>query len=164
MNPYNFYTQRAIGHAGEAVICDWLNSQGWQLRPATDAEQRQGIDFWGCFPSKGATSFEIKTDRRAHRSGNAFIELESSNKTGKLGWLFTCEADVILYWIPGLDLVLWMQPDNIRNAYQDWKDLYSLRQIPNDGYYTTGLIVPLESFQTAATYTYHLWPQLPPAA
>lgn len=44
------------------------------------------------------TSIEVKTDRLAHRTGNAAIELESS--PGRPGWFWTCDADWLVYIVP----------------------------------------------------------------
>lgn len=163
MTVYDFHQQLRQGQQGETTVHDWLRSQGWNLRPATMPEQKQGIDFWGSKPGRGAASFEVKTDTAAHRTLNAFVELQSNSKTGKLGWLFTCQADVLLYWIPKMDTLHWMNLTAIRTAYADWKELYPIKTVHNGTYYTTGLVVPLEVFETCAIYTYHLNP-IPPAA
>lgn len=150
MSTYDFTTQLADGQRGESVLTDYFRELGYGVKPATAAEQRRGIDFW-LTSAGGSQSVEVKTDHTASRTHNAFIETVSVDAAGKPGWAYTCSADVLAYYVPGDGLAYLLKPAAIRAALPAWQRRFGTRAIPNDGYHTVGVAVPLAEVERIAT-------------
>ena len=156
----NFTTDLKRGELGEAQL-DAFFGQYWAIQPATSAQQSQGIDraFYDLHTRQFAFSVEYKFDARAGQTGNAFIELVSSDATGQLGWAFTCTADRLFYCVPANLLVYVLDPTRLRRLLPAWVRAYckSLRAVPNQGrfqaYNTIGILVPLRELEAIAEQT-----------
>jgi hypothetical protein len=152
LNAYDFQTQLVKGEGAEARLD--AHFAGWfEIHPASYTEQRHGIDRWFLErASRTRLSVEYKTDWRAARTGNAFIETVSVDTANKPGWAFTSEADVLLYYCPGNggEQVYWIPMARIRERLTRWQGRYPQRSIPNRDYQTVGLLVPLFELERAA--------------
>ena len=147
-NTYDFPTQLTQGADGEQLL-DRYFATWFTIRHATRLEQRQGIDR--IFSRQGATyKIEYKSDARANATGNAFIETVSVDTAGKRGWAYTSEADYLLYYVPGAEVVYIVPFLTLRQHLTQWAQQYPTRQIPNQGYHTHGLLVPLDEFERIA--------------
>ena len=93
---------------------------------------------------------EYKTDYIASRSGNAFIETISVDTQQRLGWAITALADWLIYYLPGTRTLYRVPLVNIRANLPRWIATYRSQAIPNDGYATHGILVPLEVFAQCA--------------
>lgn len=145
---YDFSAQLAQGETGERKL-DAYFSRWFSIRPAKRAEQRRGIDRF--FSRQGATyPVEYKTDARADETGNAFVETVSVDTVGKQGWAYTSEAEFLLYYVPGAEAVYIIPFTNLRQHLAQWVQSYPLRKIPNKGYCTHGILVPLTEFERIA--------------
>lgn len=157
MTTYEFDKQLAVGHSGESAL-DAFFGRWYIIRPATAAQQRAGIDrIWEDRKTKRVMRVEYKTDRRAGRTGNAFIETASvvvDGVTKKQGWALTSQADVLVYYIPEPEAIYLLQLDDVRRALPGWMKQHLVRQIPNSGYYTEGVVVPLREFERIAIQVY----------
>lgn len=159
---YLFHQQNKVGQKGEAILDNFLKSLGFTLRLATRREQRSGIDRIMMYPGgtgDDAVSFslEYKTDEKAHKTGNAFLETISVERAGEaeiLGWLWSCQADRILYYVVGWDAVYQCHPRVLRYYSEEWLEKYPLRRVKNKDYYTTGLLVPLKVIKEVAEVVY----------
>ncbi len=141
--PYQFSSQVKTGTRGETFLDDFF-SRWFQIAEAGTDDQRRGIDrYFTTRNHKRRFSVEYKTDERAARTGNAFIETISVDSSGKAGWAYTSQADYLLYYVPETGLIYMMKMGLIREHLSSWKEEYPLRQIPNQGYHTHGLLVPL---------------------
>jgi len=153
--PYNFDIQLAQGESGEARL-DRFFSTWFQIQPATPEEQRQGIDRWFADRRRPRTlAVEYKTDHTAARTGNAFIETISVDSEQKAGWAFTSQADLVLYYVPGRDQVYVLRTTAVRSRLPFWLQACEVRQVPNDGYHTHGLLVPLDELAGCADKVLH---------
>lgn len=148
--PYSFNDQAQRGKAGEAFL-DHYFARWFQIEVASHDDQHQGIDrFYTTRNQKQRLAVEYKTDVVASRTGNAFIELVSVDTTGKAGWAYTSKADYLLYYLPDSGLIFMLQMAAIRERLPRWKDQYPNRRIPNNGYYSEGVLVPLSEIERYA--------------
>lgn len=141
----SFDTDVARGKAAEARIAD-LFSIDFDIQPASDEEDRSGIDLW--FTRGGIEiAVQVKADDVGARTGNLFIETVSVVESNKPGWAETPRADVLLYYVAPLVYIIPMR--FVRENLARWKRQYSeatTRDERNDGYHTKGLCVPLREF------------------
>lgn len=147
---YRFDQQLEQGEQGEAFL-DRYFARWFRILPATPDEQREWIDRW-FYALRRPRSFavEYKTDWTASRTGNAFIETVSVDTCDRAGWAYTSEADVLLYYLPGSATIYVLTLTALRYRLPFWAQLYPLREIPNDGYHTHGLLVPLTELEQSA--------------
>lgn len=144
---YNFDVQLAHGESGERFL-DKFFSDKFEIHPATRHQQRQGIDR--IFKNKKTGKIlkvEYKTDYLAHRTGNAFIETVSVDSKGKKGWIYTSQADYLIYYVV-IDLLIYVITfEALRKLFPNWIKKYPSRKSPNKGYFTHGILVPLTEFE-----------------
>ena len=154
MSPYDFDDKLREGQDGERILDEYF-SQWFDITPATRAGQRAGYDRVYRLRSTGERwCVEYKTDKRASETGNAFVETVSVRKDGAKdvpGWAYKSHADRLLYYIPGDELVYLFSFDALRAELPRWASTYPTRDIPNKGYVTVGLHVPLDEFEQHAT-------------
>ena len=150
---YDFHTQLAQGQAYEAHL-DELFACSYHIEPASVDDQRHGIDrFWR---SKlfGANApriaVEYKADSRAGRTGNAFVETVSVDKSGVQGWAITSRADLLIYLVTDPETIYCIWMINLRHKLPAWLQRYPAAQAANDGYSTHGILVPLDEFERIA--------------
>ena len=117
--------------------------------PAED-DQRRGIDRWLVNSAGKRISLEYKTDVTAGRTGNAFVETISVSTADKPGWAVSSQATWLIYYIPDPEAVYIIKFARIRQHLARWREQYPSRDIPNVGYVTTGLLVPLREFEQIA--------------
>lgn len=155
MVAYAFKTQLSKGEAAEAELCAHFE-EWFTIKRVSMAEQRAGIDRI-FHPKDGGPTLkvEIKTDWTASKTGNAFIETVSVDTTGKKGWAYTSQADVLLYYLPDDMLIYWIAFTTLRKHLQRWSK-YKTRKIPNRGYFTIGLLVPLAEFEEHSEHVINL--------
>ena len=147
MTVYNFETQLAKGEQAEAVL-DAFFSGKFIVEKATPDQQRREIDRVLIDRySKRRIAVEYKTDWTASRSGNAFVETVSVDTRNVRGWAYTSQADYLAYYVPGDKLIYIMRFSTLREQLPGWKYKYQRRAIPNAGYKTIGLLVPLHEFE-----------------
>jgi hypothetical protein len=150
MMVYEFDEQQARGRAGELFLDRWF-AAWYEIRPATREEQRRGIDRIFTRRQTGQRlAVEYKTDYKAARTGNAFVETVSVDTEGKAGWAYSSQADYLLYYIPGDDLVYVMTLEVLRRELPRWVREYPRRAARNEGYATHGVLVPLCEFEQHA--------------
>jgi hypothetical protein len=148
--PYNFADQLSHGERGETFL-DRYFSRWFRIQPSTPEEQRLGIDrHFHHLKSHDEFTVEYKTDSTAARTGNAFIETVSVDSDQKAGWAFTSQADRLLYYVPGKRVVYILKMTAIRARLPFWLATYALREVPNNGYHTHGLLVPLAELERCA--------------
>lgn len=147
---YNFDTQLADGITGETYL-DQHFAPWYTIRPATKAEQRQGIDRWYTRKANGEQfAVEYKTDHTAGRTGNAFIETLSVDVAGKPGWAYTSQARYLIYRVPDPETIYIIPMAQIRYRVDAWRRQYQERRINNGAYHTVGVLVPLDEIEKIA--------------
>ena len=150
---YSFDAQLKQGQKGEQKVIEYFAAD-YEILPATDEQQRRGIDYI-ILSQTEKMSIEIKTDSRASQTGNAFIETVSvqvGDVCKKRGWVYTCQADVLLYYVPGDELIYFLKPEQLSARLPAWIMRYRKVNIPNSGYSTHGLLVPLSELEAASEY------------
>ena len=147
---YTFDAQKARGDAGEQFLDRWFAAK-YEIRLATRQEQRRGIDRIFTRRQTGKRfTVEYKTDYKAAQTGNAFVETVSVDTAGKAGWAYSSQADYLLYYIPGNDLIYVLALEVLRWELPRWVREYPLRAAQNEGYATHGVLVPLHEFEEHA--------------
>jgi len=148
MNTYQFQPQLAQGEAGERKLDEYFG-KWFTITLATRDEQRAGIDR---IFTRGHNRYQVeyKSDARAAQTGNAFVETIGVDTANKAGWAYTSQADWLLYYVPGPEIVYIIRFRALRNALPRWVATYPTRRIPNQGYHTHGLLVPLDEFERVA--------------
>lgn len=147
---YGFKEQLTKGQQSEAEL-DSFFAQWYTIEPVTMEQQRQGIDRVFTRKDNGHVfDIEYKTDWTASKTGNAFVETVSVDTANKPGWAHSSQADYLIYYVPGDDLVYVIAFANLRARLHCWQNL-PLRTIPNRGYNTIGRLVPLREFERIAT-------------
>lgn len=145
MRTYDFRERHDRGKEAERFIYEAFQGR-FCVIPAPRYLQDQGVDFTFSGQS-GVFKVELKTDDRAHQTGNAFIETVSNDREGLLGWAHTSQADWLLYWVPGRHQCYRLAMGDIRDRVPHWRQVHDERSIPNKGYggdyNTIGLLVPL---------------------
>lgn len=146
---YDFKEQLTAGEKSEKFL-DGIFSKDYSVVPVGMDEQRQGIDR--IFTRADGTTFaiEYKTDWTASRTGNAFVETVSVDTANKPGWAYSSQARYLIYYVPGDSLIYVIEFGRLRVHLQRWVNQYPQRAIPNKGYRTRGLLVPLAEFEKIA--------------
>jgi hypothetical protein len=145
---YTFDAQYTKGAKGEAVI-DWIMRRFVDLQPVTRQGQKDGIDrVYRCRDTGTTWTVEYKTDFRAMRSGNVFLETVSQDTNNKAGWLYTSKADYLLFYIPYPCFELYLaRMETIRRQSLWWEKRYPKGGAKNPGYSSRGILVPLTEFE-----------------
>lgn len=147
---YDFDKQLARGDKGEAFL-DAFFSRHYHITRATRAQQREGIDRFFVSKETGSRmSVEYKTDTTAARTHNAFVETVSVDTTGRPGWAYASKAEYLIYYIPGDELIYVMPFAVLRKQLPRWVQEHKPKAIPNRGYKTHGICVPLDEFERYA--------------
>lgn len=150
MSEYEFEGQLKRGQDGENIL-DRHYGRWFKITPASQTEQREGIDRHYTSRENGEHhAVEYKTDWTAGWTNNAFVETVSVDTTGKRGWAYTSKAEWLLYFVPPLGIVYMLKMAAIRVQVDVWAKQYRTQNIPNKGYQTKGLIVPLHEFEKYA--------------
>lgn len=145
MSHYSFQAQSQVGAEGEAALDRWF-SRFYLLWPASADQERRGIDRIATHRLTGRLlTLQYKTDTKATRTGNAFVETLSV-VPHKPGWAVSCVADYLCYWVVGGALYI-CTPAAIRATLPDWRQVHPSRRVPNRGYETEGLLVPLPQLE-----------------
>lgn len=159
--PHDFQQQLARGEAGERTL-DAYFGQRYQIRKATMAEQRRGIDRFFINPANGQQwSLDYKTDTRAAQTGNVFIETKTYPDREQSGWAYTSEAGWLFYYLPDAFVVYAVSFSYLRTKVLPlWLARYPVRSAKNKTYTTYGLIVPVADFARCASKTFDLRQEL----
>jgi hypothetical protein len=151
MTTYDFGEQLHIGEAGEQEMRAWFKSRGYWTWAASTTEQRKGIDFWVELGGE-EVSVEVKTDMQAGKTGNAFIEERVGDK---LGWVYTCQANLLLYWVPLDEDIYLLEPKEVQRWLVVWNEQYPSRTVQNPTYTASGVLVPLGALHKIAREVVH---------
>lgn len=149
---YSFKGQLAIGLAGEAIL-DRYFSEDYFIKNAEAFEQKLDIDRCFCHKTSGRVlKIKYKTDYQAHKTGNAFVETISFSMASqqKQGWVYTCQADWLVYYCYHLGKAYVIEPKYLKEIVKTWALVYSERRVLNEGWITSGIPVPLCKFRLAA--------------
>lgn len=146
-------------HEGEEYerVLDEFFSSIFDVKHVSMNAQKSGIDR--VFTNRTTNisySIEYKADSTAARTGNMFLETISVDTTNKPGWACTSCAQLLVYYIPPLDKAYLVSMLTIKTLVPTWAETYSKKPIPNDGYNTIGVLVPLTEFEQHCWKVYQL--------
>ena len=142
---YSFEEQKAVGADGENMIDEYLSEYYTLRKPPLDSEIRWKFDRFLINGQKRYT-VEYKTDTVAGQSENLFIETISNTDTGAPGWALDSVAQVVCYLLKGTGRILFLDVVRIRMALPLWRVNCPSKAVQqDDGSYTHGLLVPIES-------------------
>jgi len=147
---YDFKQQLTKGEKGEKNL-DAFFAERYEIEPVSMDLQRQGIDRIFTNRETGKRhKVEYKTDWTASKTGNAFVETISVDTADKPGWAYSSKADILIYYLPQDMLVYVVEFPILRRLLPRWETTCVSRKIPNNGYMTHGLLVPLDEFERHA--------------
>lgn len=149
---YDFQTQLRQGQQGEDDL-DQFFADRYAIDQASYDQQRQGIDrIFTDLATLLPITVEYKSDRTASRTGNAFVETVSveNDQGSKGGWALSSQAEFLLYYLPDDRLVYVLRMARLRGRLERWGQRCRTRRIPNEGYCSVGLLVPLDEFERIA--------------
>lgn len=154
MTTYDFHEQLKVGKQGEEFLDQYFGAT-YTITPATDEEQRMEIDRHFA-PKNGSPPFtvEYKTDPKASKTHNAFIETISVDTRGKLGWIAMSAANYLIYYVTGDEIIYVLRFADLRRRLPYWAIRYPVRAVRNNGYQTWGIVVPLHELEQLACYVY----------
>jgi hypothetical protein len=148
---HDFAERLAQGEAAEEYLdLVFATLFGYRIEKADRAWQRQGVDrfFVPRAPSREARfGVEYKSDWAASRTGNAFIETTSVDRTGRQGWAYTSRARFLAYFVVPDDLIYVLPLTVVRRLLPRWLAAYPTRPARNRDYNTLGVCVPLEELE-----------------
>ena len=148
---YQFDAQLKQGKLGEADMDDYF-SEWYFIQPATKVQQQIGIDriFIGKKDGRIIT-VEYKSDEKAAQTGNIFIETVSVDRTNKKGWAYTSHAQILIYYVPSMGNIYIFSMAEIKMNLPEWCKIYKKKSVPNEGYNTIGLAIPLKKVEPLKT-------------
>lgn len=153
---YDFIKQLHAGQTHEHFLDGFFN-EWFVITDATRDQQRLGIDRIFTDNNTGAIhTVEYKADTTASRTGNAFVETISVDTANRAGWAYTSQADWLFYYLPQDGLIYYWIFAKLRRHLPRWTKQYPTRAIPNKGYKTHGLLVPLAEFEQYANKVVNL--------
>lgn len=155
---HGFAASFTAGKRGEHVLDRFFARRGIRVTPVSRTEERRGIDRVFGLQDGRNVNIEYKTDEAAARTGNVFIETISVDSVPKHGWGFSCEADWIVIYIPGLSSAYVVRPQVIREHLYSWTSMFKVRAATNDGYHTYGVLVPVWNIELVAAAKYEIEP------
>ncbi len=149
---HDFQERLNYGAQCAAFLDDYFR-QWYAIEEVGMEQERRGIDriFTDLTLHKRHT-VEYKCDARAKDTGNAFVEVVSvmAHPHFKWGWAWTCQADRLIYYVPGRGLLLIFFPARLRAHISQWGERYGYKAARNDGYVSLGIPVALAEFMKAA--------------
>lgn len=150
MSNFTQLTQYKNGKDVEAFLDGYFRQRGYQIRQTTDHEERVLCLGDRQFTWKDTSLFiEYKSGIQTFYTGNIFIETISVDDPNnyKLGWVYTCKADILIYATILNNCLLLFRPDGLRQIIDKLKLRYkevSTSHNQNNGYNTYGLIIPFK--------------------
>lgn len=150
--------QYITGKEVEATLDDFFRGRGWQIIQTTKHQERTLCKGDRKFIRRDKVYFvEYKSGIQTYYTGNVFLETVSVDTTGAPGWVYTCQANFILYAALLNHKILVFRPPDLRDRIEGLKRIFPTKKTgkgQNQGYDTYGVIVPLayaEARLSAAT-------------
>lgn len=153
---YDFKVQNLKGKVGEKILDNWL-SHSYQILDVSDVPDYQirGIDRILTRPNGSKLGVEYKYDIASSRTGNLFFETISIDNKNIPGWGWSSQADYWIFLLPTPEVIV-ISPGKFRNLVWQLRTKISERKIPNQGYKTIGVPIPLEKVREIAHHVHKL--------
>ena len=152
---YGFNQQLKEGEQQEQKL-DAFFARWYNIQPVAMDMQRLGIDRLFTRRDNGHVfKIEYKSDWTASKTGNAFVETVSVDTPHTPGWVYSSQADYLIYYLPKAMRAYIIAFENLRVRLPQWTK-FPTRSIPNQGYNTVGLLVPLAEIERVAKQVVYL--------
>lgn len=145
--------QFSTGKQVEAFLDDFFRRQGYTIKQTTRHQERVLClgDRVFTSPTGQVTGVEYKSGIQSKFTGNIFLETVSVDTFEKPGWVYTCQADFILYACLLNHKILVFRPADLRARIDELKSKFKEVKTShgqNAGYNTHGVLVPLTWAET----------------
>lgn len=152
-NWFSESSQFKRGMAVEAFLDNYFGDEFDIVR--TTKHQERVLCLGDRIFKKGAETFfvEYKSGIQTHFTGNVFFETISVDNPCKPGWVYTCQADWLLYAALLDRMILIFKPDLLRKRIAELKTRFPEKPTSNGqnrGYDTHGVVIPLGYAKTLA--------------
>lgn len=149
---YDFGEKLLQGKNAERFLDDYFSK--WYVVNEIPLEIEKCIHADRLFVDRRGTQtiVEYKTDFMGHKTGNLIVEIVSVDNANKPGWVYTCQADMLIWWVVGSGEILGLRPYDMRANVAEWEAHYRKVTIPNNGYNTIGLAVPIPRLRRLAVW------------
>jgi len=143
---YDFEEQLKKGKEKELFLDNYF-SQWYSISGVSRLHEKAGIDR--IFHDNGGRVFtvEYKSDNITHKTGNFFVETLSVKEENKLGWAYTSQSQLILYFVPEWKTVYVIDTVRLKKLLLSWIKIYPEKNVSNKGYTTVGIPVPKSEFK-----------------
>lgn len=150
---HDFYKSRAVGKAGEAIL-DGYFARWYSIEVIPpDIELRIHADRVFIRPDGSQRLVEYKTEHMASRTGRLFIEVVANDVSGAPGWIYTSQADVLVWYFPETGEIMAAPLQAVRDALPGWRGRFSEARAANPGYNSVGLLVPVSELRPLCEWT-----------
>lgn len=147
---YDFREQLNEGKKGEWVM-DKYHAPLYHVKKVDMELERVGIDRIYITKATGMQyHVEIKTDFMSQDTGNIVVETVSVDTDNKIGWGYTSQADVIIFYLWYLQEILYFNPALIKSRLDWWQKTFRNVRIKNNDYFTHGILLPLSAARNNA--------------
>lgn len=158
-NSFTSSPQFKSGMKVEDFLDQYFGSQ-FEIKRTT-AHQERVLCLGDRIYKDGEKSFfvEYKSGIQTHYTGNVFLETISVDNPCKSGWVYTCQADFVLYATLLDGMILIFKPDNLRKRIAELKAKFPEKPTSkgqNKNYNTHGVIIPLSYAKNIAAKIIHL--------
>jgi hypothetical protein len=150
----NWFTESSQFKRGmdvEAFLDRYFGTE-FDIKPTSEHQERILCLGDRIYRKEDETFFvEYKSGIQTHYTGNVFFETISVDNPCKPGWVYTCQADWLLYAALLDRLILVFKPEILRQQIAELKSRFPEKPTSkgqNKGYNTYGVIVPLEYAKT----------------
>ncbi len=153
MKSYSWQDTFEVERKGNDILDAMYGSGGYIIVHGTRAHQRQEVDrvHINKGDARDIRRVEYKVDDVAGRTGNLALEhvsVRRGEKIVKRGWVHTTEADLLVCYVPAVDIAYEMKIEAIRERWRDIQFVFDLRHTSSHGlkgdYCTDFYAVPLK--------------------
>lgn len=137
---YNFNKQLEIGQKAELKALDYLKRTFSKIVDVRDEPtyQTRGIDFM-CWD----IGVEVKSD--SFNTDLLFFETKRHVERDLPGWLYTCQADIMV-WVKPSNILQFMWPqakEVVLSKLNQYRKVQTKTPVGNSYYSTQGVLVPV---------------------
>jgi hypothetical protein len=158
---YSFKSQEIKGKYGERILDNWHISLGYKILDVSDTQKYRdiGIDRILMRPDGSTVNVEYKFDLASARTGNLFFETVSVDCQNTPGWGWSSQADYWIFLLPSREILV-VEPKKMRNLVWQYREVGKDKEVPNLGYKTRGIPIPIKQVRLIAHHRDKLSPQM----
>lgn len=135
------------GKEVEAFLDEYFRWRGWAIYPMSDYDERTlhlGDRYF--VNEEQVLKIEYKSGIQTGYTGNLYLETVSVDVLNVPGWVYTSQADYIMYAALLNERILIFRPGRLRAAIEHLRAQFrevATSHNQNDGYNSQGVLVPL---------------------